>query len=452
MEGPESKPPTEGERRLLRGLFTGFAAVIGLLGLTGLFATRGSSRIQDEAAQLAREQRLVTRLFRGVEHEQAALSAVLRHLAQPAPDRQAGHRLLAQLEAGTADLMQIAEQGRASLPDAPWAELRLAVERFRADARRLLQAEGAYTAAELAGLFVEEQRVATLFSQLLESRIDHLNAHERDIERQSHRLASTSAALVGAGFVLSVVCAVASLRGVRSNIRRIEWQADALNTVSWHMLGHQEAAARRFAHELHDELGQSLAAVRAAISRTSNGLDPDVRNNALQQVDSAIANVRDLSQLLRPVVLDDLGLEPALRWLVEGFSERTGIRAEFTSQLGRRLPDTVETHVFRIAQEALTNIARHSHATRFTMDLRLEHDELVLVLEDNGIGLQSSRNDPKPSLGVIGMQARARQCAGELRLEPAHGHGLRLVLRIPAPPADANSLPSPPAFGFTPNP
>jgi signal transduction histidine kinase len=148
-------------------------------------------------------------------------------------------------------------------------------------------------------------------------------------------------------------------------------------------------------------------------------------------VDEAIANVRELSQLLRPVILDDFGLEASLRWLAEKFSQRTRVKVECESALAGRLESGTETHLFRIAQEALTNIARHSGATRVFINLAAEVDIVRLVVQDDGCGLSPDRQDSPASLGLIGMRARARECGGNLHLEPVTPHGLRIAVEVP---------------------
>src|SRR5205085_1875927 len=142
----------------------------------------------------------------------------------------------------------------------------------------------------------------------------------------------------------------------------------------------QEATARRFSHELHDELGQSLTAVKTNLSAlNSGGSGGDERlADCLRLVDDAIGNVRQMSQLLRPTILDDFGLEAGLRWLAEGFSARTGIDVKVDSNHSGRLADETETHLFRIAQEALTNVARHSGAKHVRMRLESAGGEICL--------------------------------------------------------------------------
>ena len=135
---------------------------------------------------------------------------------------------------------------------------------------------------------------------------------DRLLAGRSKELADESLILLGFCFVLALVCAFLTVRMTRQSVQQVEAQASELGRVSWHMLQTQEEAARRFSHELHDELGQSLAAIRANVAAIGQGDFQARRSDCLHLVDEAIANVRELSQLLRPVILDDFGLDAAL--------------------------------------------------------------------------------------------------------------------------------------------
>ena len=199
------------------------------------------------------------------------------------------------------------------------------------------------------------------------------------------------------------------------------------------MLEDQEATARRFSHELHDELGQALTAIRTNLSAIESGGNgaPARLDDCRRLVDEAIGNVRQLSQLLRPVILDDFGLEAALRWLAEGFSTRTGIAVELESHYSGRLPDETETHLFRIAQEALTNVARHSGAKRVRMKLETQREQICLSIEDNGRGLPAATATNGRGMGMIGMRARARSAGGDLSVQSRPGEGVSIKVRAP---------------------
>jgi signal transduction histidine kinase len=163
----------------------------------------------------------------------------------------------------------------------------------------------------------------------------------------------------------------------------------------------------------------------------ANGLDSGARarlEDCNKLVDESIANVRELSQLLRPTILDDFGLDAGLRWLIERFRERTNIAVDYCTEFQGRLPDETETHLFRIVQEALTNIARHSRATEVAIHLRANDGRVRLTLSDNGQGIAPGT---RPGMGLSGMRARARSAGGELTFVSVPGKGLRIEVWAP---------------------
>jgi signal transduction histidine kinase len=190
-----------------------------------------------------------------------------------------------------------------------------------------------------------------------------------------------------------------------------------------HLPQTQEEVARRFSHELHDELGQSLAAVRAGLTRRSTDDLESLRADCLHLVDESIENVRELSQLLRPVILDDFGLDAGLRWLTEKYAQRAHIELRYESSGTGRYADETETHLYRIAQEALTNIARHSGATAVQVRLEEKAGWIELTVEDNGRGLPEGAGSSSASIGMIGMRARAEQSGGEFVIGRAAAGG-----------------------------
>jgi len=196
------------------------------------------------------------------------------------------------------------------------------------------------------------------------------------------------------------------------------------------MLETQESTARRFSHELHDELGGALTAIKTNLAAlAAAGADRKRIDDSVKLVDTAISNVRELSQLLRPTILDDFGLDAGIRWLSDGFRERTGIETDYRSEFSGRLTDETETHLFRIVQEALTNIARHSGATRVAIHLGADSDTVHLTIQDNGKGLPPSKNGG--SMGLIGMRARARSAGGELTIRSTPDAGVTIEVAAP---------------------
>ena len=197
-------------------------------------------------------------------------------------------------------------------------------------------------------------------ARLLEAEYRKLNAAQDQIEHRTSHLRDISLIFGAASVLLALIFAVVTVRMVSQLIRRLESQTAELGRVSWHMLEDQEATARRFSHELHDELGQSLTAVKtnlSALAASRDDASPPVARLAdcLHLVDDAIGNVRQMSQLLRPTILDDFGLEAGLRWLAEGFAARTGIEVTLDSTLlrppARRNRDPSFPHLARGADE-----------------------------------------------------------------------------------------------------
>lgn len=250
---------------------------------------------------------------------------------------------------------------------------------------------------------------------------------DADIEQRSGEI-WYAAALFGVCLLLAISCAVITIHLIGRTIRQIEEQSNELARVSWQMLQGQEAAARRFSHELHDELGQALAALKANLSAMTSATLGPKRTDCLLLVDESIRNVREISQLLRPVILDDFGLDASLRWLCERFGERTAMKVNYTSNFSGRLRDEMETHLFRIAQEALTNVARHSGATSVWLQLESNGSKIRLSVEDNGNGFRQGNG---VGLGLIGMKARAQRVGGDLSVDTSRESGFGIRVSVP---------------------
>jgi signal transduction histidine kinase len=252
------------------------------------------------------------------------------------------------------------------------------------------------------------------------------------INSRTDRLGAETAALVGGCLLVALGCAFLTVRIAARVFRKMELQASELSRVSFRMLELQESVARRFSHELHDELGGSLTAMKTNLAvLAANGLEPGARarvEDCNKLVDESIANVRELSQLLRPTILDDFGLDAGLRWLIERFRERTHIAVDYVAEFQGRLADETETHLFRIVQEALTNVARHSGATEVAIHLRAGDGRVKLTLSDNGRGIAPGT---RPGMGLSGMRARAHSAGGELTFSSVPGKGVRIEVWAP---------------------
>lgn len=217
----------------------------------------------------------------------------------------------------------------------------------------------------------------------------------------------------------------------------------SVHQLSARLLHLQDEERRRIARELHDTTAQNLAAIRLLLSRLarSDGSDPASReplDEALALTDASIHEVRTLSYLLHPPMIEEGGLLPALRWYVQGFEERSGIRValDLPAELDR-LPGELETSLFRIVQESLTNIQRHSGSAVAAIRLELCADALCLTIADEGRGMPRHLRDALAILGatgvgIAGMRERARELGGTLQIESTEtGTTVRVTLPLP---------------------
>ena len=420
------------DKNILRVLIGGFSLVIVLLLLAAFVSIRNVQSIKASAARLVSEQSVTTRLIDEIQREQVTLNAVYYMLGRK-PERVDRAQLLEQVNDAEQTISRVSDQAKGDTDEMIWDDLRQATREFSKEARRLLALQDAPTLSSQ-NLLSRHEQVIKVISKLIAAGQNRSVAAERMINTYSKKLISESTVLLGACLLLAMVCAILTVRISANLFRQMEWQAGELSRVSWHMLETQETTARRFSHELHDELGQSLTAVKANLVALNNAARPSNPRAAdcIALVDEAIRNVRELSQLLRPTILDDFGLEAGLRWLGEGFTQRTGIAVEFSSNLQERPSEETETHLFRIAQEAMTNVARHSGASIVIMNLRAEVDGIHLDFSDNGRGF-AEPDDPSPhGLGMIGMRARARSTGGGLKITSRPGAGVHLEAWAPA--------------------
>jgi len=417
------------QHSLLRVLIGGFALVIVLL-LSGAFiGLRNIRSIRDNAARLIEEQQVTNRLLSEVHRQQESLSEVFSILARD-PDSLNYGKILAQLGEANQNIDRIVAEGAATPQRKLYAQLKGTSAAFSAEVRRLLDVEDPETFSSQE-LFRDHEAFTSVVAKLIEASYKRAVAAQNQIDGRSERMVTESAAFLGAFLVLALACTVLTVRLVARLLRQMEWQESELSRVSWHMVEDQEATARRFSHELHDELGQALTAVKANLGALrENGAGGGRLDDCLHLVDEAIGDVRQMSHLLRPTILDDFGLEAGLRWLCEGFAHRTGIETEFQGSFSGRLPDETETHLFRLAQEALTNIARHSGAKHAVVKLASRGEEVELSIHDDGRGLPSSSAGHR-GMGMIGMRARVRSVGGSMTVRSMEGQGVEIEVRAP---------------------
>src|SRR5919108_1441965 len=195
----------------------------------------------------------------------------------------------------------------------------------------------------------------------------------------------------------------------------------------------QELERRRLARELHDETGQALTSILLGLKPLEDALEKEENRAAVAElrelVVATLQDVRRLAVELRPKVLDDFGLVAALERLTESFAEQTGIAVDFEANVGEeRLPSEIETALYRIVQESLTNVVKHAHARRVSILLARKESALTAVVEDDGRGFDPAETGD--GFGIEGMRERVALLDGRLAIEP-NGAGTTLVAEVP---------------------
>jgi len=220
---------------------------------------------------------------------------------------------------------------------------------------------------------------------------------------------------------------------------------DAQNTrdlqhLSTRLLNAQEDERRNIARELHDEVGQALTAIKVELALAQRVIDgtggaANALEDARSIADGVLHTVRDLSHLLHPALLDDLGLATATESYVAGFGRRHGLRAEvLQDRMDERFPPETEAAIYRIIQEALTNVAKHAKATRCRVYLQRLTNTLLVTIEDDGVGFDPADTrsaDGSHGLGLVSIRERMSQLGGTVRLESGPESGTRVTVEVP---------------------
>jgi len=224
---------------------------------------------------------------------------------------------------------------------------------------------------------------------------------------------------------------------VLDEAKRAEELATELRRLTAHMDSVREEESKRIATEIHDHLGQALAVAKFELSNLemASRQSPAELQNRITSVsgvlDGVIGEIRRIARNLRPLVLDDLGLEAAADWLIKDFQQRTEIHCDLTVRSGADPPSPpCSITLFRILQEALANVARHSGAHNLDVELDYEGDAVILAVRDDGRGLPGDFAG-RDTFGVLSMRERAVRLGGELSISSRQSGGTEVLVRIP---------------------
>ncbi|MCA1649809.1 MAG: sensor histidine kinase [Acidobacteria bacterium] len=280
---------------------------------------------------------------------------------------------------------------------------------------------------------IEELNNANLAAQRSEATRRHA-AFRDDLDRLLWR-----SLLLGFAVALTVVFPLRVLERRSEEQRRIANDAERqMRELSQRLVATQEEERKNLSRELHDHVGQVLTALRMELGRIERTRAPSDRRigaavaECKHLVDSMVRTVRDLALGLRPSMLDDFGLQPALEWHIRDFTRRYGVTVELTLHGDfNALPDAYRTCVYRAVQEALTNCIRHAHARSIAVTIIGQADRLDVSVTDDGVGLSAERRGV--GLGLRGIEERVRELHGVMTIESTRGQGTTLAMRLPLP-------------------
>lgn len=276
----------------------------------------------------------------------------------------------------------------------------------------------------------------------LAAEIDELNS--KALAEQQSRIADaesrfrrTLALISGACVALGLLVAVLTVVHLQRLERRSAEMQSELRRLSQEMVKVQENERRTISRELHDEVGQMLTGLRmelANLDGPQTAADPELSRrlkDAKRLAETTLQAVRDLAMVLRPSMLDDLGLAPAINWHAREFSRRAGLPVDVLINGNvDNLPDEVRTCLYRVVQEALTNVARHAKARHIRIEINREADNVAARIQDDGAGFDAPRAGSR-GVGLLGITERVRELSGSVAVDSSPGRGTRLTVRIP---------------------
>ena len=338
---------------------------------------------------------------------------------------------LKQLEQMTADnAEQQAECGRLlKITDRRLALLESSVQLKRSGSAN--QEEQAQLRQQIIDLSAEMDSLLQKMQDAEQKLLDERRLH-------SDRLFRVTGYILGAAFLLTLGLFSFHYRLMHAELRAREQAEASLRGLSVRLLELQDQERRRFSRELHDSLGQYLVGVKMNLTMLGNSIPTNsLVSESMKLLDEAMTETRTISHLLHPPLLDETGFASAARWYVEGFASRSGIstRLDLPEDLGR-LPEPVELALFRVLQESLTNVHRHSKSSRADVSLRVFRNEVVLRIRDYGKGIPAEvlerfrQNRAHGGVGLAGMRERIHELGGELEMD-SDGPGTQILVKIP---------------------
>jgi signal transduction histidine kinase len=309
---------------------------------------------------------------------------------------------------------------------------------FHWDAREKLARSGAFMHQELFPRRATTLEIADRIAAVNEQELNNGDERLKEIfDRFRYRLGLMLAVTLGIGALLAVATTRHILHLARDadlRYRQVTLAQGKLKELSARLVEAQEQERRAISRELHDEVGQSLSALLMELGNLGAVApgDAELRSHVesiRKLAESSVNVVRNMALLLRPSMLDDLGLVPALQWQAREISKRTGMAVTVDAEsVADDLPEEVKTCIYRVVQEALHNCARHALARSVRIQVVQESGRIRLTVLDDGQGFDSTHTR---GLGLLGMEERVTHLGGQFHLKSEPGHGTRLRIEIP---------------------
>lgn len=437
-------------------LFLGFGLTLGLWLLTGFQFTERMAELESRANEINTRYMHGQELLSTVRAQILLGSVYLRDaLMEPDPDAAESYRRLLEEAYQAADQ---ALQQYVPVLDSPdereqFLRLRHEVDGFRNTLFEVLATDSnrwpAIARVILRTLVMPKREVvirvseeveAINRSEFMQQQAEIARTHEATQRQVWLRLGFALAGSLGIALIAAIYAGRLEDRIRRQSERDVQNARD-LQRLSAQLIRAQEEERRTIARELHDEVGQVLTALKVELAVAERGVaaaggPAHSLEGVRSMTDGAIHTVRDLSRLLHPAMLDDLGLPAAVDAHLKAFGTRHGVRVELVHErMEQRLTPEIEAAMFRMLQEGLTNVARHARATVVRVYLQRLASTVLMTIEDNGVGFDTSaveQSGGAGGLGLIGIRERVANLRGTLRLESAPGRGTRLTVELPA--------------------
>jgi signal transduction histidine kinase len=434
-------------------LWAGFGSLLGLMMLVAISANRALNRIEESSGRIRRgfleRDDLLDRLRANLYRSSIDLRDYLLHA-----DPQLAERRRAEIQHTEQDVAGGLRQYRKDAPVQETAavnELQRDVDIYFSLVEPVLTWDADTRSAQGADylrtqIFPRRQQLLQISDRIREMDAQQLASGETTVAavfasfRREVVITTLVTTLFGLALAFFAIGRVQALEGEsETRYREVVRAREELHRLSARLVSAQEEERRNLSRELHDEIGQSMSALLVELGNLGSSLPPE--NAALQErllavkrlAENNVVVLRNLSLLLRPSMLDDLGLVPALKWQAREVARRSGIKVKVDAEdVPDHLPDEYRTCIYRVVQEALHNATRHSKATHVRVTVTHEQSRVCVRIEDDGVGFQAPQ---EKGMGILGMEERVRHLGGSFHIDSGSGHGAAISIQLPLLPA-----------------